>query len=162
MIWSLRFHSRDGGFYQHGEGYGVGSYRFPGFESGESYHEKEAINIIRKNAYRINREPEPPLSIPDSPHLLNIKDAFDISWQGSVGADDYSIQRREAGSDNWETIANNVSDANVVFRPLFADTAARLGHSYYYRVTAENGSGVSAPSNEVGPVEVIIKNLSMR
>ncbi len=82
MIWSLRFHSRDGGFYQHGEGYGVGSYRFPGFESGESYHEKEAINIIRKNAYRINNEPEPPLSIPDSPHLLNIKDAFDISVAG--------------------------------------------------------------------------------
>ncbi len=40
---------------------------------------------------------------------------------------------------------------------MFADTSAALGHSYYYRVTAENGSGISAPSNEVGPVEVNYK-----
>ena len=33
MIWSLRFHARSGGFYQHGEAYS-GSYRFPGFASG--------------------------------------------------------------------------------------------------------------------------------
>ncbi len=158
MIWSLRFHSRDGGFYQHGEGY-AGSYRFPGFKSGESYHEKEIINFMRKSAYKINGEEEPPLAIPDAPAMLTVKDVYDISWKGSAGASSYKIERREEGKDNWSVIADSVSDADEVFRPLFEDTTAELGKSYYYRVTARNESGESLPSEETGPVTVNCKIL---
>ncbi len=153
MIWSMRCHARSGGFYQHGEAFS-GSYRFPGFVSGNNYNEKEVINFLKHRAYKINGETEPPMSVPDSPKLLNIKDVYDISWQGSAGAEYYSIQRRTNGKDNWLTIADSVSDAKVVFRPLFADTTAELGKSYSYRIVAQNVSGSSIPSNEVGPVEV--------
>ena len=156
MIWSMRFHARSGGFYQHGEAYS-GSYRFPGFPSGKLYHEKQVIDFMRASAYRINGEKEPPMPIPDAPNLLNIKDVYDISWQGSTGASYYSIQRKTNGRDNWNTIADSVSDADVVFRPLFDDTTAELGKSYYYRVFAHNISGSSPASNEVGPVEVNYK-----
>ena len=157
MIWSLRFHTRDGGFYQHGENYGVSAYRFPGFSSGQRYDEKEIMDFMRKSAYKINNENEPPLPVPDPPTLLNINDVYDISWQGSAGASSYSVQRRINGSDNWVTLADNVSDGNVVFRPLFDDTTAELGKSYFYRIIAKNNSGLSAPSNEIGPVDVTYK-----
>ena len=157
MIWSLRFHSRDGGFYQHGENFGANSYRFPGFSSGERYNEKEIMDFMRRSAYRINNEKEPPLPVPDPPHLLDIPDVYDISWQGSTGASDYSVERKEEGSDSWKIIADSVSDGNIVFRPLFDDTTAVLGKSYYYRIAARNSSGSSGPSNEAGPVFVDYK-----
>jgi hypothetical protein len=159
MIWSLRFHARDGGFYQHGENYGVSAYRFPGFSSGERYHEKEIMDYMRKSAYKINGEKEPPLPVPDPPHLLKINDVYDISWQGSAGASSYIIERKSLDSNNWRIIAENISDGNIVFRPLFNDTTAELGNSYFYRIIAKNESGSSAPSNEEGPVEVTYKKL---
>ena len=159
MIWSLRGHARSGGFYQHGENYNVGSYRFPGFASDDIYNERKIVSFLRSAAYKINGIPEPPLAVPDPPHLLEMNDVYDISWQGSAGASGYAIQRRVTGSDAWTTIADSVSDADYTFRPLFDDTTAVVGESYYYRVIAENVSGSSAPSNEVGPVEVGYRKL---
>jgi mannan endo-1,4-beta-mannosidase len=154
MIWSLRGHARDGGFYQHSL-----SYRFPGFAADSMCHEKEIVNIMREAAYRINGEPEPPLPVPDPPRLLDIKDVYDISWQGSTGAASYKIQRLTEGSDNWETIADSATDAVPVFRPLYDDTTAELGKNYFYRVIAQNSSGASEPSNIVGPVTVDYRKL---
>ncbi len=154
MIWSLRFHSRDGGFYQHGL-----AYHFPGFASDSSIDGKQIVGWMREAAYKINGKPEPPLPIPDPPHMLDINNVYEISWQGSVGASSYKIQRRIDRSKSWKTIADSVSDANVVFRPLFDDTTAQLGDSYYYRAIAQNNSGHSGPSNEVGPVKVKYKML---
>lgn len=157
LIWSMRFHNRNGGFYQHSENYGVGSYRFPGFELGSIYHEKEIMDFMRQSAYRIDGVEMPPLPVPDPPFIQNIPDVYDISWLGSTGASSYSIQRKTAGLDKWETIADNVSDAAVIFRPLYEDPTAELGKSYFYRVIAKNSSGESAPSNEFGPVDVNYK-----
>ncbi|MDR3625996.1 MAG: cellulase family glycosylhydrolase [Ignavibacteriaceae bacterium] len=157
MIWSMRFHSRNGGFYQHVENYGVGSYRFPGFESGKMYNEKNIMDIMREGAYKIDGKDIPPMPVPEPPVINNIPDVYDISWQGSTGASLYTIQRRKSGSDKWETIADNVSDADVIFRPLYNDITAEYGKSYFYRVSAKNSSGASAFSNEFGPVEVNYK-----
>ena len=154
MLWSLRSHNRDGGFYMHREKNGFGSYRYPGFKSGDIYNEKATIDFMRQKAYEINGETAPPLEIPHPPKLLNIKDIYSISWQGSVSASSYIIERKEAGKDNWSVIANNISDADNAYKPLFIDTTAIFGHQYFYRVKAKNESGISDPSNEVGPVKV--------
>jgi len=159
MIWSLRSHSRDGGFYQHGENYGVGSYRFPGFPSDSVYHEKQIMEMMRRAAYAINRLPEPPLPKPYPPTMLPVNDVYHISWQGSVGASWYSVQRRNADSTEWQTVASHVGDLGEVSRPLFEDSTAQLGKSYYFRVVAENPSGSSSPSNEIGPVAVGCREL---
>ncbi|MFO0927550.1 MAG: hypothetical protein U0736_10995 [Gemmataceae bacterium] len=47
-----------------------------------------------------------------------------------------------------------MSDADVAYRPLFSDTRAAAGQTWYYRVTARNAAGASRPSNVVGPVRV--------
>lgn len=159
MIWSLRFHSRDGGFYQHGENYGVGSYRFPGFAADSNYHEKEIMDMMRKAAYSIDNLPEPPLPVPDPPTMLPVNDACHISWQGPAGASSYLVQRMAADSAGWQNIADSVCDITETFRPLFEDTTALPGKSYYYRVIAKNQSGSSPPSNSVGPVAVECREL---
>jgi mannan endo-1,4-beta-mannosidase len=64
------------------------------------------------------------------------------------------VQRAPAAAGPWQTVGLNISDAARPYMPLFGDGTARPGRSYYYRVTAENESGRSAPSNVVGPVAV--------
>ncbi len=157
MIWSLRFRNRDGGFYWHSEGATEGSvkaYHDPGFASGDSYLETDVMRLMRAKAYEIRRSPVPALEAPAPPVLLPIASAAEISWRGSVGASGYDVERATKPSGPWSVVGLNVDDASVQYRPLFADTYVRPGDSYYYRVKARNATGVSAPSNVVGPVRV--------
>lgn len=159
MLWSLRFHNREGGFYHHYEYNNVGAYRWPGFPSGEWYDEKLVLNLIREKAYQIDGLTVPPIPIPDAPKLLDIKDISEISWQGSTGAQAYIIERKEEYASDWQVIADNVDDARYQYRPLFNDETAEIGKRYFYRIAAKNESGISDFSNIVGPVEVKFKKI---
>lgn len=153
MIWSLRFHNRDGGFYMHRENNGNGPFRYPGFESGEVYNEKEIIEFMRSRAFSVDNIEAPNPSIPNAPKLLETSDCYNISWQGSVGAETYSLQRKEKGSDNWITLSENIVDADASYKPLFIDEDAVVGKEYSYRVFAKNKTGISEVSNEIGPIK---------
>jgi hypothetical protein len=154
MIWSLRFHNRDGGFYMHRENNGNGPFRFPGFESGEVYNEKEIIDFMRSRAFGIDKVEAPKIKIPVPPKLLEIKDNYNISWQGSVGASSYKVQRKENGKNEWITLSDKIIDADAAYKPLFVDETAEIRREYYYRVFAQNESGISESSNEVGPIKI--------
>ena len=153
MIWSLRFHNRDGGFYMHRENNGNGPFRYPGFESGEVYNEKEIIEFMRSRAFSVDNIEAPKPSIPNAPKLLETSDCYNISWQGSVGTETYTLQRKEKGSDNWITLSDNIVDADASYKPLFIDEDAVVGKEYSYRVFAKNKTGVSEVSNEIGPIK---------
>ncbi len=77
-----------------------------------------------------------------------------MSWRGSAGASGYDIQRSAGPDGPWTTIAANVCDGDVAYRPLYSDASASAGESWCYRVIARNSSGSSGPSNVVGPVAV--------
>lgn len=158
LLWSLRYHHRDGGFYWHFEPAGGAHYRayhWPGFDSGQAYEERRVMQMVRDKAYRIRSVDPPALPPPAPPHLLPIADVAAISWQGSAGAQDYIVERSGAKGEVWTVIAEGVDDTAVQYRPLFNDAAASPGASYRYRVLARNSAGVSPPSNEVAaaPVE---------
>jgi hypothetical protein len=162
LIWSLRFRSREGGFYWHFEPAGgekYKAYHWPGFASGESYDERNLLAVMRAKAFAVRGLAEPPIATPGPPALLPIADPAAISWQGSVGAESYDVERAESGEGPWKTIAPGVDEAAVQYRPLFADESAEPGTSYFYRVRAVNRSGNSAPSNVVGPVKVACRAL---
>jgi hypothetical protein len=162
LIWSLRFRSSAGGFYWHSEPYGgdlFKAYHWPGFPSGRAYDEAAALALMRQMAFRIRGLPVPPLEIPAAPRLLDITDNAYISWQGSAGAQSYSVERSENKTGPWKSIAENVCDAAVQYRPLFSDTSAKIGKHYYYRVRAHNSAGRSGPSNTVGPVYTVHQSL---
>jgi hypothetical protein len=77
-----------------------------------------------------------------------------FSWRGSAGASGYDIERAPAAAGPWTRLAENVSDADIAYRPLYSDTTVKAGQTWFYRVAARNASGVSKPSNVVGPVKV--------
>jgi mannan endo-1,4-beta-mannosidase len=156
LIWSLRFHTREGGFYWHSEPFGLGiykAYHWPGFPSGEGYEETKLLSLLREKAFEIQGKPLPSLDPPAAPILLPIQFVSAISWQGSAGAVSYNVERAEKSGGPWLLAGMNIDDAGVQYRPLFNDTFAVPGKSYYYRVRAYNGAGGSGPSNEVGPVK---------
>ena len=157
LIWSLRFHNRDGGFYWHSEPMGGGlykAYHWPGFQSGEIYDEIHVLAMYRNKAFKIQKQPLPEIQVPASPKLLPINDLAHISWRGSAGAQSYDIQRLESENENWQTIKRDISDADIAYGPLFNDAFAEIGKSYFYRVIAKNYMGNSLPSNIIGPIKI--------
>lgn len=157
LMWSLRFHSRDGGFYWHSEPSGgdkFKAYHWPGFASGQGYDEVNLLRIMREKAFEIRDLAVPAVDAPAAPLLLPIADVSAISWQGSVGACGYAVERAEGENGPWLVVGWDISDAELQYRPLFNDTTANIGESYFYRVKAKNAGGISEPSNVVGPVTV--------
>ena len=156
MFWSLRFRNRDGGFYWHSEpGLGGNLYKafhWPASTIGNDYDEINLMAIVRSNAFAIRGLAVPPMAIPAPPTLLPIADASAISWQGSVGASGYQVERAHNASGEWKIIATNVDEAMTQYRPQFADENVPAG-KWFYRVRAKNESGVSEPSNIIGPVK---------
>lgn len=162
MGWSLRFHNRDGGFYWHSEPSGGGlykAYHYPGFITGDAYEERALLKLMRAKAYEIRGLPVPAQEIPAAPTLLEIKSVAAISWQGSVGASGYDVERAATSNGPWTVVGMNVDDTWTQYRSLFADATAEPGNSYYYRVRSRNAAGSSTPSNVVGPVSAEVHTI---
>lgn len=156
LLWSMYFHHRDGGYYWHQifTYPSVWSYHFPGFKSADAQAEIGIMREMREAAFRIRGLPVAPVAAPDAPELLPFRDVPLFSWRGSAGAEGYDIERASVTNGPWTLLAENASDAEVAYRPLFSDETARAGEAWVYRVTARNAGGKSAPSNVVGPVTV--------
>ena len=160
LAWSLRYRNRDGGLYWHSEPAGGNRYKafhWPGFRSGDDYDEIGLMGVMREKAYQIRGLAMPTITPPAPPRLLPFQDAAAITWQGSVGATGYGVERAAKQSGPWTLIADNVDETAVQYRALFADTQAPVG-DWYYRARAKNAAGVSAPSNVIGPVTVTSGN----
>jgi hypothetical protein len=160
LLWSLRFRNRDGGFYWHTEPFGGNLYKafhWPASVFGEPYDEAKLLAAVREKAFAIRGLPVPNLPSPAPPKLLPIADVAAISWQGSVGASSYEVERAPKKSGPWEIIATNLDEAFTQYRPEFADEGARSGN-WLYRVRARNGSGISKPSNTQS---AWVKNLTL-
>jgi hypothetical protein len=109
---------------------------------------------MRSKAFEIQGMKLPPMEVPAPPSLLPITSPAEISWQGSVGAAHYDVERADSANGPWKVVGADVDDTWVRYRPLLSDATAEVGQSYYYRVRAKNTSGVSEPSNVVGPIKL--------
>lgn len=145
LIWSLRFHNKDGGFYFHSEGK-YSAYHWPGFPEGNISDEKNVLNLLRSYAFKIRKLAVPPVDPPGAPVLLPIHASGSLSWRGSTGASSYIIERASNADGPWKVISANISDARAT-TPLFIDKSATAGQTYYYRIKAQNSVGISPPSN---------------
>jgi mannan endo-1,4-beta-mannosidase len=157
LLWSLRFHDRDGGYYWHSEPDGDNLYKafhWPGSAVGAAYDEIDLMASVRQYAFAIRGLTPPPIPVPKQPTLLPITDAAAISWQGSVGAASYTVERASGAHGPWTVAGANIDESFVQYRPLFDDESAPKG-DWYYRVRAKNEAGLSKPSNVVGPVAVM-------
>jgi hypothetical protein len=156
LLWSLRFRDRHGGFYWHSEPDGANLYKafhWPPSPMGDPYDETKLLEAVRADAFAIRGLSLPPIPVPAAPKLLPIADVAAISWQGSVGAKSYQIERAAKRHGPWTVIASNVDEAFTQYRPQFADEDVPAG-KWFYRVRANNDAGTSRPSNVIGPMEV--------
>ena len=157
LLWSLRFHDRDGGFYWHSEpGLGGNLYKafhWPGSPAGADYDEINLMALVRQDAFAIRGLTPPPIPVPDPPQLLPSTNAAALAWQGSVGAACYQVERSASRRGTWQVIATNVDESLTQYRPDFADETVPAG-KWYYRVRAQNAAGISDPSNIIGPIRV--------
>jgi hypothetical protein len=155
LLWSLRFHSRDGGFYWHSEPAAEGRYKayhWPGFASGQAYDERDVLQRMRHAAFRIRGLPVPTVAGPSAPTRLRVHPDRTLRWRGSAGADRYHVLRGTAIAGPWTQVATDLSDADNAYRPLWHDAYAPVGRDLYYRVVAANDQGSSTPSLAFGPV----------
>lgn len=156
FIWGFRGHREEGGFYWHKEYTGHYSYHLPGFPENDSNEEMAVVDLVREAQAQMGGEQlAPPLPKPEAPRLHPIVDPRkDIRWMGAPLGRFYRIERAESQSGLWHTVGENVSDGRNEFNPaidsLFRDTQPlQSGHTYYYRIFANNESGESPPSNIV-------------
>src|SRR5256712_13489519 len=63
-----------------------------------------------------------------------------LSWTASSGATSYKIQRSPDGSTAWTQVGTSGTTT-------FTDSGLIPSTTYFYRVLASNGTGISAPSN---------------
>lgn len=157
LIWSLRRHDPDGGFYYHTEPFAEVLYRafhWPGFDDGEAYGERETLKLYRKKSFEIRNLDLPDITIPKPPKLLDFSKTPKFSWQGSAGSSGYDIERSSSENGPWEIIEHNIDDDDTPGFDLYSDKTANVDETYYYRVRALNEAGKSKPSNIVGPIKI--------
>ncbi|KAJ3022039.1 hypothetical protein HKX48_007194 [Thoreauomyces humboldtii] len=170
LLWSLRFHSRDGGFYVHSEKDGsYWSYHDPGFPAavvvgrrGFGQEEAVVLPLVRRYAMAIQGSDSAtvPCPLPEpAPQLLPDVRPDGLRFRGSAGAASYLIWRGEEDGDGttarWEQepIASGVLDCVASGSVIWKDATAVRGKGYLYAVQAVGVSGARGPRSEpVGPV----------
>ena len=160
LMWSIRSHRRDGGWYYHNEGgTPVNSFHVPGFSAGYVYEETRLLDLLRKEAYLIRGISEPPVQVPSpAPVLIVKKDGF--TWRGSTGAASYTIERATSANGPWKVLTTGLHDSIVSDVKSFEYTAEASealvlywdeqkedGKKYFYRIKGVNAAGDSGYSN---------------
>ena len=157
LIWGFRGHRHDGGFYWHKESTGHYSYHLPGFaKEGEANQEQAVVDLVRTAAAQMaGQQTMAPLPKPEAPLLRETTSPFAINWMGAAVGRSYDVERAASPTGPWTVVGRDISDGVNEWNPetmvLFRDDyrQLQLGHTYYYRVTAKNESGRSAPSNVI-------------
>lgn len=166
LIWSIRGHRRDGGWYYHNEGgTTVNSFHVPGFSAGYVYEETRLLDLLRTEAFLIRGIAPEAVALPSPvPVLMQKGDGF--TWRGSTGAAFYTIERSESAKGPWKAIATGLEDsvlADVVkfessaeaSEPLilYYDESKIAGRNYFYRIKGENMAGSSGYSKVLDAVK---------
>jgi len=160
LMWSIRSHRRDGGWYYHNEGGTlVNSFHVPGFTAGFVYEETRLLDLLRTEAYLIRGIAPEPIALPTPAPVLK-KQSEGFTWRGSTGAASYTIERSENPSGPWKVLAVGLEDSVIAdvktFEPsaeasnpltLYYDETKVAGKKYYYRLKGVNVAGETAYSN---------------
>ncbi|KAJ3154101.1 hypothetical protein HDU86_005026 [Geranomyces michiganensis] len=169
LIWSLRSHSVNGGFYIHSENdgafYSLHAPGFPPREPGFGPEESWLVPLLFKYSAKINNLPlPPPPQLRRVPVLLPTQSGADLRWQGVAWASGYDVQRAPAVTSGnngtssrpgaWTTIVRAIPDNVPTGHTRFSDP---LGNSTcnlaFYRVRAVGrGNRTTAYSAPLGPI----------
>jgi mannan endo-1,4-beta-mannosidase len=157
LVWSLRFHNQDGGYYWHHEPWGSDFFKalhWPGGPEGEHYDETRLMRIVREEAFVIQGLSAPAIETPEAPTQLTVTDGGLVNWRGATGAATYDLQSAASADGPWTTIKSQLTDDAAQYHPLAVDENCQPGETLWYRLRARNKGGTSAPSKACGPVTI--------
>ncbi|KAJ3315788.1 hypothetical protein HDU76_002089 [Blyttiomyces sp. JEL0837] len=164
MIWSLRFHARDGGFYVHSENFPYEAYHHPGFVAADGFPADEAqvVPMMRDNALKLAPaspyHTEPPTPAPTILNTLATSSvsgsaamrSVDLKWTGSTGARNYTVERSVGGVSGPWTVVTTVADNKPFGKTLYTDSSIPAGTGgVWYRVTGTGDFGKTPVSSVV-------------
>ncbi len=158
LLWAMRGHRRDGGWYCHNEGgTPVNSYHHPGFSVGFAYDETRVLDQLRGFAYAMRGQALPPIEKPSpAPVLARTGKGADrgLTWRGSTGASSYVIERATSAAGPWTAVATDLEDSVVAHAKTFEsspesafplalwhDENAPTDRSWFYRIKGVNLAG---------------------
>jgi hypothetical protein len=156
LLWSVRSHRRDGGWYYHNEGgTQVNSFHVPGFAAGYGYEETRMLDLVRRQAYLIRGEAAPAVAVP-SPAPVLMRQGDGLTWRGATGAASYTLERATTAEGPWTVVATGLADSVIFdvagFEPseaakkalvLYTDESREAGKQYFYRIEGTNAGGES-------------------
>lgn len=163
LLWNLRGRTLVGGYFRK-DGVTVNGvlyrgYRWPGYAtSGAEWDEYNVVATLRTKAFAIRGISPTTVPAPGNPVLFTPPSASQIGWRGSTDAATYAVERATSSSGPWTQIATGVTDDRDEGDPLYTDLTGTIGQTYYYRVKAGNGTGVSGYSNVIGPITYGVSN----
>ena len=161
LLWSIRSHRRDGGWFYHNEGgTPINSYHVPGFAAGYAYEETRTLDLLRCEAYAIRGLPVPAVEKPEPAPMLFYRDGG-FTWRGSTGAACYTLERAESPNGPWAAVAVGLPDSvvadarkheestNASPTLLWHEESVPAGKPFFYRVKGLNAGGETDYSNHV-------------
>ncbi|KAJ3306373.1 hypothetical protein HDV03_005340 [Kappamyces sp. JEL0829] len=148
MVWSLRYHSRDGGHYVHFEDHGYFSFHVPGFnktDDGFGPDDLHMAKMVRSFGLKMKSLPSStpyPVPAPPQPVAGWTYAPADLRWFGAAWAAQYRIYRKQDGGEyvHLAVVRDGVTSGTV----LFSDSSVQPGHAYSYRITSVSVEGIES------------------
>jgi hypothetical protein len=105
LIWSLRFHSRDGGFYVHPEWQGTMAYHAPSFDLSLGFGENDIkmAEMVRSYGYKMQEKNSLLHQIPNPATAIEnaVLSPDNLKCQGSAWAVRYAVWRKLQSDFGW-------------------------------------------------------------
>ncbi|KAI8910197.1 glycoside hydrolase superfamily [Gorgonomyces haynaldii] len=137
LVWSLRYHSRDGGFYQHAEDGGYNSFHVPGFSVFGRDGDTMAMTVRSYGLRLVGKPLNTPFPMPNPiPHGIVKGNA--LVWMGAAWAAAYEVSI--LSKNNTFVPVGRVSDAKPSGSMLFLDESNQTNQTFRVRPISVNGT----------------------
>jgi mannan endo-1,4-beta-mannosidase len=155
LIWSLRYHSREGGFYVHFEKDSQLAYHVPGFKSSPSFNsadEKQMVTLTRKYGLKAQGLSYfTSFMIPPAPRAIDGVTSKKVRFMGSPWAESYRLSRNNGGA-GWEIVKDGFTDGVASGTAVFADDVSVSSTGVMYKVEPKSVGGQYGPGLIIGPL----------
>jgi len=145
----LRATSSNGSYTTIASGVSSTSYTDTSVASGTTYY--YAVTATNGSGTSANSSQVNAITAPDSPAPITATGGngqIALSWSASTGAASYSVLRATSSNGSYTTVATGITETS------YTDTGLSSGTTYYYAITATNGSGSSANSAQVNTITI--------